>query len=461
MQSASTGTATPDLSKQQQQPQQPPHKRQNTAMSRSASAMTVNTSSSSSSSCSEEKTTTRIEQEMNIYLNSNKVFFDAHGFFPSFESIEHTLCNNLKSQCISSSDHGYLCLVSMMKQQQTSTSRHSCALVAPFILRNSKALNYIMIQLNGIDLILDMLVSHSSSSASASASAYAHQSPSACVKKILSFVGYKRNTTDPRAYYESRRLQVQANQYPTTSSSTIIRFVFDDERDLLVDAAHLLNKSAYFSALLFSGNFAESSSSSSSTSSIRMKDVSFEVFSILVTLIAGGGGAGHQHQHQQQQLITFDACHDLIVSLDRFCLLEWRDLFIALLVVEFMSLSTWLACLRLAWHLNSAYLANAALDYLFSLFQQFPLTKSAFVRLLAPPPPPPPTPPQQQTTPDDQLTEQLVHFSDVLDYLIQAMQTNDNPHQQQQHDKELLHFFRQVFKGGLTEIIKCNYWKLY
>ena len=86
-----------------------------------------------------------ILKEMNVYLNSNKVFFDAQTFFPSFESIEFTLINNLKMQCISSSDHGYLSLISMMKYSQKRIERLSCSLVAPFILRNSKALQYIMV----------------------------------------------------------------------------------------------------------------------------------------------------------------------------------------------------------------------------------------------------------------------------------------------------------------------------
>jgi hypothetical protein len=95
---------------------------------------------------------------MNVYLNSNKVFFDAHTFFPSFESIEFTLVNNMKMQCISSSDHGYLSLVSMMKSSQKRHERLACALVAPFILRNSKALQNIMVHLNGIDSVLDQIL---------------------------------------------------------------------------------------------------------------------------------------------------------------------------------------------------------------------------------------------------------------------------------------------------------------
>jgi len=85
-----------------------------------------------------------VEKEMNVYLNSNKVFFDAHTFFPSFESIEFTLVNNLKMQCMSSSDHGYVCLVAMMKSG-VAKQRLACALVAPFILRNSKALQNILV----------------------------------------------------------------------------------------------------------------------------------------------------------------------------------------------------------------------------------------------------------------------------------------------------------------------------
>ena len=110
---------------------------------------------SSLRACSKEED---IEKEMNVYLNSNKVFFDAHTFFPSFESIEFTLVNNMKMQCISSSDHGYLSLVSMMKSSQKRHERLACALVAPFILRNSKALQNIMVHLNGIDSVLDQLL---------------------------------------------------------------------------------------------------------------------------------------------------------------------------------------------------------------------------------------------------------------------------------------------------------------
>jgi len=74
-----------------------------------------------------------IEKEMNVYLNSNKVFFDAHSSFPSFESIEFTLINNLKSQCISSSDHGYLSLIQMIKtSNQKKQERLACALVSVF-----------------------------------------------------------------------------------------------------------------------------------------------------------------------------------------------------------------------------------------------------------------------------------------------------------------------------------------
>jgi len=90
-----------------------------------------------------------VEKEMNVYLNSNKVFFDAHTFFPSFEAIEFTLVNNLKMQCMSSSDHGYVCLVAMMKSG-VARQRLACALVAPFILRNSKALQNILVNSWGL-----------------------------------------------------------------------------------------------------------------------------------------------------------------------------------------------------------------------------------------------------------------------------------------------------------------------
>ena len=132
-----------------------------------------------------------IEKEMNVYLNSNKVFFDAHTYFPSFASIEFTLCNNLKSQCISSSDHAYLCLISLMKHAPRRAEKVSCALVAPFILRNSKALQYIMIHLNGIDLVLDALFL--SNDDDSNNEKCLREKAILCLRKILKFVSYKRD----------------------------------------------------------------------------------------------------------------------------------------------------------------------------------------------------------------------------------------------------------------------------
>ena len=132
---------------------------------------------------------------MNVYLNSNKAFFDAHTYFPSFESIEFTLCNNLKSLCMSSSDHGFSCLTAMMKNPQRKSERVSCALVAPFILRNCRALNYIMVELNGIDLILDSLFATPALLAEVPNmdSGSLKFKAVVCVQRILAFVGYKRD----------------------------------------------------------------------------------------------------------------------------------------------------------------------------------------------------------------------------------------------------------------------------
>jgi len=155
-----------------------------------------------------------IEKEMNIYLNSNKVFFDAHSSFPSFESIEFTLINNLKSQCISSSDHGYLTLIQMIKLNQKKQDRVCTALVAPFILRNSKALHYIMIQLNGIDLVIDLLFSDCCLENERLKSIL-------CLKKILNFVSYKQDVKKLKENFDL--VKIKFNDYYNNNNNKSVK----------------------------------------------------------------------------------------------------------------------------------------------------------------------------------------------------------------------------------------------
>lgn len=291
-----------------------------------------------------------IEKEMNIYLNSNKVFFDAHSSFPSFESIEFTLTNNLKSQCISSSDHGYLSLIQMIKS--TNAKRHerlACALVAPFILRNSKALHYIMIQLNGIDLVIDLLVEDK------------HKlKPIMCIKKILTFVSYKRDFKKLKEFYEQTRLKLNDSVVSEDNLDDLVRFKLDDSSEIEARKSALTKKSEYFNALL-NGQFREGTNEQAV---IEISDISSEAFQLLVNLI----------QTSVDTItceLTFDLCVEVVLACDRFILNDLKELFVSILVNQFMNVNTFVSVFKLAWLLNNSVMEQASVDYFLSKLNSF------------------------------------------------------------------------------------------
>ena len=201
---------------------------------------------------------------MNVYLNSNTAFFDASSSFPSFESIEFTLCNNLKSLCISSSDPGYSCLIGMMKQRSMNDDEEklACALVAPFVLRNSKALCYLMVELNGLELILDAFVINNSSGDVVESMRH---KAIVCLRRILSFLAFKRDLKQLGESLETRRAKIsvvfnseQINDDVVEDStdereeSDVVDFILVDDNSTVLSAkkSRLAKQSAYFEALL-------------------------------------------------------------------------------------------------------------------------------------------------------------------------------------------------------------------
>lgn len=425
----------------------------------------------------ENSTTTKnknekdIEKEMNVYLNSNKVFFDAHMFFPSFESIEFTLCNNLKSQCISSSDHGYLNLVAMMKQSSRRLEKVSCALVAPFILRNSKALNYIMVHLNGLDIILDSLLSSNQSQISEEQKEELLINESLksksvlCIKKILSFLNYKRNIDQVNSLYELLRKKFNyinnnydKNEINQNDFDLCFTFENDHEKKVNVKSNILSQKSEYFGALI-TGDFKESRQrDSNNKQTIQMKEVTYETFSILIYMLGCGYNGGDDSSNF---VLTFELCYDLILACDHFFLVELKDLFISILICKFLSLSTWSMCFKLAYFLNNSFLANASMDFLFSKLEIFPIMKAKLNKHI-------------NKDDNDECAnkmelereissdhEEYIDFFDVLEYLLDSLKNEPmNNSNLVNQDKQLIEYFRKVLKTGLIEIIKNNYWKL-
>jgi hypothetical protein len=420
---------------------------------------------------------------MSVYLNSNKVFFDAHTFFPSFQSIEFTLCNNLKSQCISSSDHGYQCLMTMMKQSTRKLERVSCALVAPFILRNSKALNYIMVHLNGLDIILDSLLllnfpanedpKEDLASSYGKLSECLKQKAVLCIKKILSFLNYKRNVDQINSLFDSMRKKLASNttsneetaassssQDGSLSYDVCFRFSSDGQKEdenevaksVSVKSSVLVKKSDYFGALLH-GNFMEKSQMDfNNIQTIELKQTRHETFAIIVYMLGCGPECNSDY------LLTFEQCYDLVMTCDQFILVDLRDFFISVLISKFLSLSTWTMCFKLAFYLNSSLLANACVDFLFSVMLEFPMKKSELLKKKN----------ELETDPNDEekmLVDQLadsdeesnhidqddyVEFLELFDYLVDGLKAD-----------ELTDHLRKIFKSSLIDIIKNNYLKLY
>jgi hypothetical protein len=388
-----------------------------------------------------------IEKEMNQYLNSNKAFFDAQTLFPSFNAIEYTLINNLKSQCMSVTDQGYLCLISMMKSNQNNNNsssqsekqkilkqkptkiqlfkntseRITCALVSPFILRNSKALQYIMINLNGLDYILDLLLFNSRRVSGEGCSSFCFSSDSItnlentspitlsilklraihCIKRILKFVNYKYDSKKLNEYFvfnleefqkmyyccdsiEQDRVSSMEIETTTNVSSVLFHIQSDDDqnqtRTIKAQAQILAKKSQYFSILLEGTNFCESkstfkiendiSSGNDNEINVNIRDVSYEALEIIINLLnCYSNTTGDQDINLlNEKNLSFELCYEIVIACDRFFLKELKDLFISILCKEFLSMSTWIMFFQLSWYLDNSFLIYATIDFLLSKF---------------------------------------------------------------------------------------------
>jgi hypothetical protein len=402
-----------------------------------------NTTTTPTTGIMNQKKDQDIEKEMNIYLNSNKVFFDAHSSFPSFESIEFTLINNLKSQCISSSDHGYLTLIQMIKLNQKKQDRVCTALVAPFILRNSKALHYIMIQLNGIDLVIDLLFSDCCLENERLKSIL-------CLKKILNFVSYKQDVKKLKENYDL--VKIKFNDYYNNNNKSVkdndddddeqIEFILD-QQSIKVNRQLVAKKSEYFNTLL-NGQFIESNCELSRC--IEMKDVSYEPFKLIISLLM------QLDLDEIKNELNFELCIETVLVCDRFMLNELKDLFMQILINQFLNLNTFILISKLGWYLNNSSLEQAAVDYFLSKFISFNDFDDLDMNLI--------------NNNDDYYLNKLSNFVEfTLECLlskqdclimtrIESNQQQQQQQQQQQETKQFLDFFKKSLKNTLGEIVK-------
>jgi hypothetical protein len=117
----------------------------------------------------------------------------------------------------------------MMKQGRKS-ERIACALVAPFILRNSKVLYYIMIQLNGIDLVLELLLNDNDESSDEKQMGHFHAKAIQCIKRILIFVNYRQDLKQIEEHFFLDRRKVLSSSRTYQASNVevqVLLFVFN------------------------------------------------------------------------------------------------------------------------------------------------------------------------------------------------------------------------------------------
>lgn len=358
-----------------------------------------------------------IEKEMNTYLNSNKAFFDATSFFPSFQSIEFILVNNLKSQCISSSDSGYLSLISLAKQKKT--DKLASTLVAPFILRNSKSLSYIMIQLNNLDLVFESIFENRYEENSKFTSIL-------CIHRILSFINYKRDLKQVKDLYDQARSKIDKTlKFTENSQLNLVTFKFDGNKILQVNRNNLLNKSEYFSQLL-NGPFLN-------TDTIELKDVPEESFGILMEILSSR--SLNDLERLEERKINFDQCLDIVMTCDRFMLTDLKDFFTTIILLKFISHGTASNCFKLAWYVNSDFLANATMDFVLSEYCSDSL--------------------------NDEENLGFKKFFEFFDSVLSSINENESKKDlsKSSESQTLSYMFRTKLRYALAEIIKNNSWK--
>ena len=237
---------------------------------------------------------------------------------------------------------------------------------------------------------------------------------------------------------------------------------------------HLTKASDYFNALL-NGNFAESLNykDSNSIQTLKMNDVSYDAFQIIVELIQLEETENNEFLLENK--LSFDLCIELILTCDKFCLIHLKDLFISILACNYFNLSTWPFCFHLAYSLNNTYLANSSVDYLLNIFRPFPIRRSKLSQV-----------DESIDSYLDQISESLsetassgltsnecanvnesdlINFEEVFNYLLKNLNelsqaaSSCSYNQSCETTNLIKEHFRRILKNALSEIIKKNYWK--
>ena len=185
-----------------------------------------------------------------------------------------------------------------------------------------------------------------------------------CIRKILRFVNYKYDTKRLKDNFENFRSKLIQNIQPVTKETTDnqVKFLFNEnttaEKSIEINSERLASQSEYFNALL-RGGFSEGNQQNLT---IPIKDISFEVFSIIMSMIMNGSKSDHE--------ISLNTCIELILAGDKLFLTEIKDFFISVLLDRFLNMSNCFICFRLAWYLDSKLLEKETIEFFLSRFYE-------------------------------------------------------------------------------------------
>ena len=312
-----------------------------------------------------------------------------------------------------------------------------------------------MIQLSGIELVLDTLLMLGSEESVEERSNLRNKSI-LCLRKILAFVSYKRDMKKLKDNFEQSKLKLnensnnnnnnnnnisQPNESADPQQEETVTFLFkenDETKELKANKEIIVKKSEYFNALL-NGQFMESNNTK--LRGIEIKQVSYEAFQVLIDLIQSDYVVSNNCE------LTFELCIEIVIACDRLMLNDYRDFFVSILINYFMSLNTFVLMFKLAWYLNVNVLEQATVDYFLSLVNLFKLDSETDADLDA-------------NLNSNELDSNL-KCATLIDYVLDGFkQRNDEaifssrPPIDTSVDKQLTDHFKKSLRIAIGEIIK-------
>ena len=295
-------------------------------------------------------------KDIQFYLSSNKVFFDSN-IFPKLSSIECLINQNLKQHCLTSSDVCYQNFLNLVKNG-TDKEKQACALQMPFILRNCKAMENIMIQLNCLDFLLDSVCKEDVDDEPL------FYKSLLCIRKLMRFVNYKYNLKYLKEEYEEYKNKLQSvhENFMQIDKLNEIEFLVDDNKCIKADKLILSRKSDYFN-LLLNGSFYEAVSK---LKTIALENVEYECLNFIFELLNCKleDTESSSSTPPSEIKLTFNLCLNLIELTDRFMLFDVKKFLCLFLILNYFSKCTFIDCYSFSLKFNCVYLMNACLDYL-------------------------------------------------------------------------------------------------